>query len=226
MALLAQYESDLATYTPNRIAWSAADNRACTIILGALPDTLMRRCQAHELRASVIWAELHAMFDRHGISSVGVLFQEYFSITLATCDGTIDYVGRMQEVVDRLAARQADLSKPLQIHRLLFNLTPYYESRLHTFTKAKPLADLGSVVQWIIGIEVKLRTPIVNLTTSQSSFSSLNATQPGNQGGRNGGGGGGGRGGGGGGGRSGRVGGGGDGGGGGRGGGGCGGDVG
>ncbi|CAI5946528.1 unnamed protein product [Closterium sp. NIES-64] len=82
------------------------------------------------------------MFDRRDIRSVGVLFQEYFSITLATCDGVVDYVGRMQEVADRLAARKAALSKPLQIHRLLFNLTPDYESRLHAFTEVNPLAGL------------------------------------------------------------------------------------
>ncbi|CAI5979485.1 unnamed protein product, partial [Closterium sp. NIES-65] len=132
--------------------------------------------------------------------SVGVLFQEYFSITLATCDGVVDYVGRMQEVADRLAARKAALSKPLQIHRLLFNLTPDYESRLHAFTEVNPLAGLTKVIQWIINTEVKLRIPIVNLTTTPSS-TSLNATQPRNQGGRNGGGEGRGGGGGGGGGR-------------------------
>ncbi|CAI7831764.1 unnamed protein product [Closterium sp. NIES-54] len=115
---------------------------------------------------------------------------EYFSITLATCDGAVDYVGRMQEVADRLAARQAALSEPLQIHRLLFNLTPDYESCLHTFTEANPLAGLPEVTQWIIDTEVKLRTPIVNLTTTHSSSTSLNATQPRTQGGRNGGGGG------------------------------------
>ncbi|CAI5464448.1 unnamed protein product [Closterium sp. Yama58-4] len=37
------------------------------------------------------------MFERRDISSVGILFQEYFSITLATCDGAVDYVGRMRE---------------------------------------------------------------------------------------------------------------------------------
>ncbi|CAI7734807.1 unnamed protein product [Closterium sp. NIES-54] len=129
------------------------------------------------------------MFERRDISSVGVLFEEYFSITLATCDGAVDYVERMQEVADRLATRQAALSEPLQIHRLLFNLTPDYESRLYAFTKANPLAGLPKVTQWIIDTEVKLRTPIVNLTTTHSS-TSLNATQPRTQGGRNGGGGG------------------------------------
>ncbi|CAI7883158.1 unnamed protein product [Closterium sp. NIES-54] len=129
------------------------------------------------------------MFKRRDISSIGVLFQ-YFSITLATCDGVVDYVGRMQEVADRLAARQAALSKPLHIHRLLFNLTSEYESRLHAFTEANPLAVLPEVTKWIIDTEVKLRTPIVNLTTTQSSSTSLNATQPRTQGGRNGGGGG------------------------------------
>ncbi|CAI7730213.1 unnamed protein product [Closterium sp. NIES-53] len=127
------------------------------------------------------------MFERRDISSVGVLFQEYYSITLATCDGAVDYVGRMQEVADRLAARQAALSEPLQIHCLLFNLTPDYESRLHAFTEANPLAGLLEVTQWIIDTEVKLRTPIVNLTTTHSSSASLNATQPRTQGGRNGG---------------------------------------
>ncbi|CAI5521519.1 unnamed protein product [Closterium sp. Naga37s-1] len=127
------------------------------------------------------------MFELRDISSVGVLFQEYFSITLATCDGAVDYVGRMQEVADRLAARQAALSEPLQIHRLLFNLTPDYESRLHAFTEANPLAVLPEVTQWIIDTEVKLRTPIVNLTTPHSSSASLNATQSRTQGGRNGG---------------------------------------
>ncbi|CAI5496737.1 unnamed protein product [Closterium sp. Naga37s-1] len=191
----------MADYLPRSIAWATADNRACTILLGALPDTLMRRFQAREMRASLIWAELQAMFERRDISSVGALFQEYFSITLATCDGEVDYVGRMQEVVDRLAARQAALPEPLQIHRLLYNLTPDYESRLHAFTEANPMAGLDDVVQWIIDTEVKLRTPVVNLTTPQSSSStSLNATQPRNQGGRGGGGGGRGAGGGGGGG--------------------------
>ncbi|CAI7816944.1 unnamed protein product, partial [Closterium sp. NIES-53] len=123
------------------------------------------------------------MFERRDIRFVGVLFQEYFSITLATCDGAVDYVGRMQEVADRLAARQAALSEPLQIHRLLFNFTPDYESRLHAFTEANPLAGLPEVTQWIIDTEVKLRT-----TTHSST--SLNATQPRTQGGRNGGGGG------------------------------------
>ncbi|CAI5505243.1 unnamed protein product [Closterium sp. Naga37s-1] len=207
LALLADY--NMATHIPNSIAWAATDNRACTILLGALPDALMRRFQAREMRASLIWAELQAMFEHRDISSVGVLFQEYFSITLSTCDGTVDYVGRMQEVADCLAARQAALPEPLQIHRLLFNLTPDYESHLHAFTEANSMAGLNEVVQWIIDTEVKLRTPIVNLTTPQSSSTSLNATQSRNQGGRNGdrggrgggGGGGGGRGSGGGGGR-------------------------
>ncbi|CAI6010028.1 unnamed protein product [Closterium sp. NIES-65] len=143
----------------------------------------------------------YSMFERRDISSVGVLFQEYFTITLATCDGADDYVGRMQEVANRLAAQQAALSEPLQIHRLFFNLTPDYESRLHAFIEANPLAGLTEVTQWIIDTEVKLRTPIVNLTTTPSSSTSLNATQPRNSGGRNGGGGGRGGGGGGGGGR-------------------------
>ncbi|CAI7866987.1 unnamed protein product [Closterium sp. NIES-53] len=90
----------------------------------------------------------------------------------------------MQEVADRLAAHQAALSEPLQIHRLLFNLTPDYESRLYAFTEANPLAGLPEVTQWIIDTEVKLSTPIVNLTTTHSS-TSLNATQPRTQGGRN-----------------------------------------
>ncbi|CAI5506248.1 unnamed protein product [Closterium sp. Naga37s-1] len=201
LALIAEYNTSMATYVPNSIAWAAADNRACTILLGALPDALMRRFQAREMRAHLIWTELQSMFERRDISSVGVLFQEYFSITLATCDGAVDYVGRMQEVADRLAARQAALSEPLQIHRQLFNLTPDYESRLHAFTEANPLAGLTEVTQWIIDTEVKLRTPIVNLTTTPSSSTSLNVTQPRNPGGRNGGGGGRGGGGGGGGGR-------------------------
>ncbi|CAI5501068.1 unnamed protein product [Closterium sp. Naga37s-1] len=148
LALIAEYNTSMATYIPNNIAWAAADNRACTILLGALPDALMR------------------------------------------CFQSLDYVGRMQEVDDRLAARKAALSEPLQIHRLLFNLTSDYESRLHAFTEANPLAGLTEVTQWIIDTEVKLRTPIVNLTTTPSSSTSLNATQPRNQGGRNGGGGG------------------------------------
>ncbi|CAI5936074.1 unnamed protein product [Closterium sp. NIES-64] len=202
LALLDEYNAAMADYLPKSIAWATADNRACTILLGALPDALMRRFQAREMRASLIWAELQAMFERRDISSVGALFQEYFSITLATCDGAVDYVGRMHEVADRLSARQAALPEPLQIHRLLYNLTPDYESRLHAFTEANPLAGLNDVVQWIINTEVKLRTPIVNLTTPQSSSSSsLNATQPRNQGGRSSGGGGRGAGGGGGGGR-------------------------
>ncbi|CAI5528424.1 unnamed protein product [Closterium sp. Naga37s-1] len=209
LAMLADYNTAMALHIPNSIAWAAADNHACTILLGALPDTLMHRFQAREMRASLIWAELQSMFERRDISSVGVVFQEYFSIALATCDGAVDYVGRMQEVADRLAACQAALFEPLQIHRLLFNLTPDYESRLHAFTEANSLAGLNEVVQWIIDTEVKLRTPIVKLTTPQSSSStSLNATQPRNQGGRNSGGGGRG-GGGGGGGRGGRGGGGG-----------------
>ncbi|CAI5977626.1 unnamed protein product [Closterium sp. NIES-64] len=190
LAVVAKYTDNMATFTSKFIAWSAADNRACTVILGALPDSLMRRFQARELRASVIWTELHAMFECRDISSVGILFQEYFSMTLATCDGAVDYVGRMREVADRLEARQAGLSEPLQIHRLLFNLTPNYESRLHAFTVANPMADLASVEQWIIDTEVKLRTPMVNLTSS-----SLNATQPRKQGKSNGKGGGGGKGG-------------------------------
>ncbi|CAI5508049.1 unnamed protein product [Closterium sp. Naga37s-1] len=133
-AVIAQYEADMATHIPNRIAWSTADNRACTILLGALPDALMRRFQARELRASVIWTELQAMFEHRDISSVSILFQGYFSITLATYDGAVDYVGRMKEVADRLQARQAGLFEPLQIHRLLFDLTPDYKSRLHAFT--------------------------------------------------------------------------------------------
>ncbi|CAI5525905.1 unnamed protein product [Closterium sp. Naga37s-1] len=187
LELIAEYTTSMAAYVPNSIAWAAADNRACTILLGALPDALMRRFQAREMRAHLIWTELQSMFERRDISSVGVLFQEYFSITLATCDGAVDYVGRMQEVADRLAARQAALSEPLQIHRLLFNLTPDYESRLHAFTEANPLAGLPEVTQWIIDTEVKLRIPIVNLTTTHSSSASLNATQPRTQGGRTGG---------------------------------------
>ncbi|CAI5533489.1 unnamed protein product [Closterium sp. Naga37s-1] len=201
LALLADYNTSMALHIPNSIAWAAADNRACTILLGALPDALMRRFQAREMRAHLIWAELRSMFERCDISSIGVLFREYFSITLATCDAAVDYVGRMQEVADRLAARQAALPKPLQIHRLLFDLTRNSESRLHAFTEANSLVGLTEVVQWIIDTEVKLRTPIVNLTTPHSSYTSLNATQPRNQGGSNGGGGGRGRGGGGGGGR-------------------------
>ncbi|CAI6001641.1 unnamed protein product [Closterium sp. NIES-65] len=201
LALLDEYNTAMVDYLPRSIAWATADNRACTVLLGALPGTLMRRFQAREMRASLIWTELQAMFERRDISSVGALFQEYFSITLATCDGAVDYVGRMQEVADRLAARQAALPEPLQIHRLLYNLTPDYESRLHAFTEANPMAGLDDVVQWIIDTEVKLRTPVVNLTTPQSSSStSLNTTQPRNQGGRSGGGGGRGAGGGGGGG--------------------------
>ncbi|CAI6012427.1 unnamed protein product [Closterium sp. NIES-65] len=191
LALLDEYNMAMADYLPRSIAWATADNRACTILLGALPGTLMRHFQAREMRASLIWAELQAMFERRNISSVGALFQEYFSTTLATCDGAVDYVGRMQEVADRLAARQAALPEPLQIHRLLYNLTLDYESRLHAFTEANPMAGLDDVVQWIIDTEVKICTPVVNLTTPQSSSStSLNATQPRNQGGRSGGGGG------------------------------------
>ncbi|CAI7913198.1 unnamed protein product [Closterium sp. NIES-54] len=190
LELIAEYNTSMAAYVPNNISWAAADNRACTILLGALPDALMRRFQARKMRAHLIWTELQSMFERRDISSVGILFQEYFSITLATCDGAVDYVGCMQEVADRLAARQAALSEPLQIHRLPFNLTPDYESRLHAFTEANPLAGLPEVTQWIIVTEVKLRTPIVNLTTTHSSSTSLNATQPRTQGGRNGGGGG------------------------------------
>ncbi|CAI5959233.1 unnamed protein product [Closterium sp. NIES-64] len=144
LAVVAEYTDDMATFTSKFIAWSAADNRACTVILGALPDSLVRRFQARELRASVIWIELHAMFERRDINSVGILFQEYLSITLATCDAAVDYVGRMREVADRLEARQAGLSEPLRIHRLLFNLTPDYESCLHAFTEANPMADLAS----------------------------------------------------------------------------------
>ncbi|CAI6005830.1 unnamed protein product [Closterium sp. NIES-65] len=136
LALLDEYNTAMADYLPRSIAWATADNRACTVLLGALPGTLMRRFQAREMRTSLIWAELQAMFERRDISSVGALFQEYFSITLATCDGAVDYVGRMQEVADRLAARQAALPEPLQIHRLLYNLTPDYDSRLHAFTEA------------------------------------------------------------------------------------------
>ncbi|CAI5940917.1 unnamed protein product [Closterium sp. NIES-65] len=192
----------MALHIPNSIAWAAADNRASTILLGALPDALMRRFQAREMRASLIWAELLSMFERRDISSAGVLLQEYLSITLATCDGAVDYVARMQEVADCLAVCQCVLPEPLHIHRLLFNLTRDYESRLHAFTEAHPLAGLDPVVQWINDTEVKLRTPIVNLTTPQSSSPlSLNATQPRNPRGRNGGGGGRGGGGGGGGGR-------------------------
>ncbi|CAI7730004.1 unnamed protein product [Closterium sp. NIES-54] len=145
LELIAEYNTSMAAYVPNSVAWAAADNRACTILLGALPDALMRRFQAREMRAHLIWTELQFMFERRDISSVGVLFKEYFSITLATCDGAVDYVGRMQEVADRLAARQAALSEPLQIHRLLFSLTPDYESRLHAFTEANPLAGLPEV---------------------------------------------------------------------------------
>ncbi|CAI5981483.1 unnamed protein product [Closterium sp. NIES-64] len=146
LALLDEYNAAMADYLPRSIAWATADNRACTVLLGALPGTLMRRFQAREMRASLIWAELQAMFERRDISSVGALFQEYFSITLATCDGAVDYVGRMQEVADRLAARQTALPEPLQIHRLLYNLTPDYESRLHAFTEANPMAGLDDVV--------------------------------------------------------------------------------
>ncbi|CAI7744819.1 unnamed protein product [Closterium sp. NIES-53] len=73
------------------------------------------------------------------------------------------------------------------IHHMLFNLTPDYESRLHAFTEANPLAVLPEVTQWIIDTEVKLCTPIVNLTTPHSSSASLNSTQSRTQGGRNGG---------------------------------------
>ncbi|CAI7890373.1 unnamed protein product [Closterium sp. NIES-54] len=187
LELIAKYNTSMAAYVPNSVAWAAADNRACTILLGALPDALMRHFQAREMRAHLIWTKLQSMFERRDISSVGVRFQEYFSITFATCDGAVDYVGRMQEVADRLAARQAALSEPLKIHRLLFNLTPDYESRLHAFAEANPLAGLLEVTQWIIDTEVKLRTPIVNLTTTHSSSASLNATQPRTQGGRTGG---------------------------------------
>ncbi|CAI5535657.1 unnamed protein product [Closterium sp. Naga37s-1] len=191
LGIVTKDNENMATYTPTLIAWSAVDNRACTVLLGALPDTLMRRFQARELRASVIWAELHAMFERRDISSVGIPFQEYFCVMLATYDGAVDYVEQMREVADRLDARQAGLSEPLKIHRLLFNLTPDYESRLHAFTEANPMADLGSVEQWIIETEVKLRTSIVNLATPQPSSSSLNATQSRKQGNCNGKGGGG-----------------------------------
>ncbi|CAI5507309.1 unnamed protein product [Closterium sp. Naga37s-1] len=153
LALLDEYNTAMTDCLPKSIAWVTADNRACTILLGALPDTLMRRFQAREMRASLIRAELQAMFERRDISSVGALFQEYFSITLATCDGAVDYVGRMQEVADRLAARQAALPEPLQIHRLLYNLTPDHASRLHAFTEANPMAGLNDVVQWIIDTE-------------------------------------------------------------------------
>ncbi|CAI7880824.1 unnamed protein product, partial [Closterium sp. NIES-54] len=114
LELIAEYNTSMATYIPNSIAWAAADNRACTILLDALLDALMRRFQAREMRAHLIWTELQSMFERRDISSVA----------------------------DRLAARQAALSEPLQIHRLLFNLTPDYESRLHAFTEANPLAGL------------------------------------------------------------------------------------
>ncbi|CAI7777501.1 unnamed protein product [Closterium sp. NIES-54] len=131
LELIAEYNTSMAAYVPNSIAWATADNRACTILLGALLDALMCRFQAREMRAHLIWTELQSMFKRRDISSVDVLFQEYFSITLATCDGAVDY--------------------------------------------------------WIIDTEVKLRTPIVNLITTHSSSTSLNATQPRTQGGRNGG---------------------------------------
>ncbi|CAI7860718.1 unnamed protein product, partial [Closterium sp. NIES-53] len=112
LELIAEYNTSMAAYVPNSIAWAAADNRACTILFGALLDALMRRFQAREMHAHLIWTELQSMFERGDISSVGVMFQEYFSITLATCDGAVDYVGRMLEVADRLAARQAALPSP------------------------------------------------------------------------------------------------------------------
>ncbi|CAI7800967.1 unnamed protein product [Closterium sp. NIES-53] len=124
LKLIAEYNTSMATYISNSIAWAAAYNRACTILLDALPDALMRRFQAREMRAHLIWTELQSMFEHRDISSVGVLFQEYFSITLATYDGAVDYVGCIQEVADRLATCQAALSEPLQIHRPLFNLIP------------------------------------------------------------------------------------------------------
>ncbi|CAI6000332.1 unnamed protein product [Closterium sp. NIES-64] len=145
LALLNEYTTAMADYLPKSIAWATADNRACTILLSALPNTLMHRFQAREMHTSLIWAKLQAMFECRDISSIGALFQ-YFSITLATCDSTVDYVGRMQEVADRLAARQAALPEPLQIHHLLYNLTPDYESRLHTFTEANLMAGLDDVV--------------------------------------------------------------------------------
>ncbi|CAI7878868.1 unnamed protein product, partial [Closterium sp. NIES-54] len=60
LELIAEYNTSMAAYIPNSIAWAAADNRACTILLGALPDTLMHRFQAREMRAHLIWTELQS----------------------------------------------------------------------------------------------------------------------------------------------------------------------
>ncbi|CAI5999784.1 unnamed protein product [Closterium sp. NIES-65] len=99
----------------------------------------------HEFATAECATRVALLTERCLSVATSALFQEYFSITLATYDGTVDYVGRMQEVVDRLAARQAALPEPLQIHRLLYNLTPDYESHLHSFTKANPMGGLSDV---------------------------------------------------------------------------------
>ncbi|CAI7879671.1 unnamed protein product [Closterium sp. NIES-54] len=54
LELIEEYNTSMAAYVPNSIAWAASDNRACTILLGALPDALMRRFQAREMRAHLI----------------------------------------------------------------------------------------------------------------------------------------------------------------------------
>ncbi|CAI5522505.1 unnamed protein product [Closterium sp. Naga37s-1] len=71
LAMIDEYNTAMATHIPNSITWAAADNRACTILLGALPNALMRRFQAREMRAHLISSELQSMFERRDISSVG-----------------------------------------------------------------------------------------------------------------------------------------------------------
>ncbi|CAI7869091.1 unnamed protein product [Closterium sp. NIES-53] len=67
--------------------------------------------------------------------------------------------------------------------------TPLYCDSQGAIALAKNpvLHGLTKHMRWIIDTEVKLRTPIVNLTTTHSSSASLNATQPRTQGGRKGG---------------------------------------
>ncbi|CAI7832931.1 unnamed protein product [Closterium sp. NIES-54] len=152
LELIVEYNTSMAAYVPNSIAWAAADNRACTILLVALPDALMRHIQAREMRTHLIWTKLQSMFERRDISSVGVLLLFPSACRSTVCSST---------------SRQT--------------MSPAFTPN--------PLAGLPDVTQWIIDTEVKLCTPIVNLTTTHSS-TSLNATQPRTQGGRNEGGGG------------------------------------
>ncbi|CAI5493938.1 unnamed protein product [Closterium sp. Naga37s-1] len=156
-----RYTLALAEYTAKAAAWKESDLSASNIILGGLPPALMRDFQEQELHAPALWASLHAMFERHDVNSVGLLLDEYWETTLATCTGAVAYTGRMTSLAKRLKARQSELPQFIQIDRLLRGLNPSYDMHVIAFRENQPHAVVGVVVVAVADVEVGVVAAVV-----------------------------------------------------------------